>query len=219
MTREVLSCLAWSLIYPFGIARNAQRTPRRKNQRTVVFVHGYLANQSSFFPLATYLRSTGITQALSFNYRSRNGVERAARELRDFLREKVRGGRIDLVCHSLGGVVARTYIQEMGGFRRVGRCISLGTPHQGTYNSYWIASRVGKELRPDSPLMTRLALSRGRGHAVKFSSILGGSDNIILPRAFARDGENVLVVPNVGHVGLLFSPTVFFEVARRLQES
>jgi hypothetical protein len=48
----------------------------------------------------------------------------------------------------LGGLVARVYLQQLGGARRVDHCITLATPHQGTYNSYWVASRVGRDLRP-----------------------------------------------------------------------
>lgn len=41
-------------------------------------------------------------------------MERAAIALRDYLRQHVRGGRIDLVCHCLGGLVARVYLQQLG---------------------------------------------------------------------------------------------------------
>jgi hypothetical protein len=145
-------------------------------------------------------------------------VERAAKELKEFLRTKVRGGKVDLICHSLGGVIARVYIEELGGSRKVDRCISLGTPHMGTYNSYWINTKVGKDLRPDSDLMKRLSRPKKSPSQVKFTSIVGGSDNIVIPRVFAAKDENTVHIPHVGHVGLLFSPKVFFEVARRLED-
>src|SRR5262245_49151713 len=127
--REVLAFLASSLLYPFGLPATKKRRPRRADQRTVVLVHGYLANRSCFFPLAAYLRARGLGPVLAFDYRSSGGVEAAAIRLKQFLRRRVRGGRIDLVCHSLGGLVARAYLQELGGARRVDRCITLGTPH------------------------------------------------------------------------------------------
>jgi triacylglycerol lipase len=212
--REALACLAWGVCYPFGIRKSGKRTQRKADQRTVVFIHGYLANPASFLPLSAYLRSCGHKQVLSFRYRSKDGIEQAAKELRTFLREHVRGGRIDLVCHSLGGVIARVYLEEMGGSRRVDRCITLGTPHAGTYNSYWVNTRIGRELRPDSELMQRL--NARQPAKANYTAIVGGSDNIIIPRVFASR-ENVTVhIPDVGHVGLLFSSRVFFEVARQL---
>ena len=117
--------------------------------------------------------------------------------------------------HSLGGLVARVYLEQLGGARRVDRCITLGTPHRGTYNAYWLASRVGRELRPDSPVMERLAASRANGSGVRFTSVVAGSDNIVIPRVFAA-GDDLVYVPNLGHLGMLFSPSVFHAVASRL---
>ena len=213
--RELLAFAAASLLYPFGLRRSARRTLRRAEQRTIVLVHGYLANRGSLLPLAGYLRARGHKQILAYEYSGGAGIEQAAIGLRDFLRARVRGGRIDLVCHSLGGLVARVYLQQLGGARRVDRCITLGTPHRGTYNAYWVASRVGRELRPDSPFLARLDSSRASAAGVRFASIVAGSDNIVIPRVFASN-DVVVHVPGLGHMGLLFSPTAFRAVAERL---
>jgi pimeloyl-ACP methyl ester carboxylesterase len=218
VARESLALLAAGVLYPFGIGAQRRSTPRKPAQRTVVLVHGYLANRSTLLPLAGYLRWRGLRQVLAFDYPSSAGVERGAIALRDYLRRHVRGGRIDLVCHSLGGLVARVYLQQLGGARRVDRCITLGTPHRGTYNSYWVASRVGRELRPDSSLLARLEASRAQAERVRFLSIVAGSDNLVVPRVFAAHDE-VVRVPEVGHVGMLFSHRVLHLVADRLLET
>jgi len=212
VAREALGITAASVLYPFGIRRSQRRTPRQRDQRTVVLVHGYLANRSTLFPLAAYLQLRGFKQVLMFNYDSGAGVDRAALALREYLREHVRGGRIDLVCHSLGGLVARVYLQELGGSRRVDRCITLGTPHRGTYGSYWVWSRVGHELRPDSSLLSRLQASRRGASGVQFVSLIAGSDNLVVPRVFARHDQEDHV-PDLGHVSMLFSPRVLRRVA------
>lgn len=213
--RELLSLVASGLLYPFGLRKSNAQTARVREQRTVVLVHGYLANRSCFLPLRTYLRARGVRQLVAYEYSGSAGIEQAAIGLREFLQKNVRGGRIDLVCHSLGGLVARVYLQELGGARRVDRCITLGTPHRGTYNAYWVNSRVGSELRPDSALLARLAKSRAGADGVRFSSIVGEADNIILPRVFAAD-EDCVRVRGLGHIGLLFSPSAFAAVAERL---
>jgi triacylglycerol lipase len=216
VAREVAAFLGASLLYPFGIARQRRRpTPRKAEQRTVVLVHGYLANRSTLLPLHAYLKLRGIGPVLSFDYASSEGIERSARALREFCRAHVRGGRIDLVCHSLGGVVARSWLQELGGARRVDRCITLSSPHRGTYGAYWVAGRIGRELRPDSPIIQRLEATRAAADRVKFTSIVAGSDNIVFPRVFASH-EELVHVPDIGHVGMLFSPRVLRAVADRL---
>lgn len=206
---ETLAFMAAALLYPFGMRRRPQpRTPRVRAQRTVVLVHGYCCNPSVFMPMAAYLRHRGIRQVIPFAYPSTHGVERGAIALRGFLQQHVRGGEIDLVCHSLGGLVARSYIQELNGARRIDQCITLGTPHLGTYNAYWLASRVGRELRPDSLLLRRLRDSRAAGDAVRFLSIIGGVDNLVIPRIFAAH-EREVYFRDLGHMAMLFSPAVW----------
>jgi pimeloyl-ACP methyl ester carboxylesterase len=207
VAKETLGIAAAGALFPFGVKRWQRRTPRQAQQRTVVLLHGYASNRSALFPLAAYLRMRGVEQVFSFNYRSSEGVEQAAIALREFLQQHVRGGRIDLVCHSLGGLVARVYIQELGGARRVDRCVTLGTPHRGTYNSYWLNSRVGRELRPDSALLARLEGSRASTAGVRFLALVAGSDNLVIPRVFAGHDHEVHV-PDIGHVSMLFSPRV-----------
>jgi pimeloyl-ACP methyl ester carboxylesterase len=198
-------------------------TPRRAEQRTVVLVHGYMANKASLMPLAAFLRLRGYKQLLLFNYASSNGVEAGARALKAFLKQNVRGGRIDLIGHSLGGLVSRVYLQHLGGARRVDRCITLGTPHQGTYNAYWVPTRVGRQLRPDSALLARLDATRAEAAAVRFTSVVAGSDPIVIPRVFGGHGasdpasEELVHVPDLGHLGMLFSPTVYRAVLSGLR--
>ena len=217
VAQELLAFGAAGLLFPLGIRTAHRPTPRKSEQRTVVLVHGYLANRSTLLPVATYLRWRGCEQILSFDYRSGEGIERGAIALRSYLRRHVRGGRIDLVCHSLGGLVARVYLQELGGARRVDQCITLGTPHRGTYNSYWLASRVGRELRPDSPLLSRLEASRHKVEGVRFLSLVAGSDNLVIPRVFSAH-EQEERIPDLGHMGILFSPRALRIVADRLLE-
>jgi triacylglycerol lipase len=215
VAREVAALAAFSLLHPFGWRAQRRRTARRADQRTVVLVHGYGGNRSAFLPLSLYLRAHGLRQLLAFDYRASEGVEQAARALRDFLRRSVRGGRVDLVCHSLGGLVARVYLEMLGGARRVDHCITLGTPHRGTYNAYWLLSRVGRELRPDSSVLERLERSEGSARRVRYTSVVAGSDNMVIPRISAA-GEDLVHVPDVGHLGMLFSPAVFRVVLDRL---
>ncbi len=217
VAKEVLAGLASVLMYPFGMTPHKnQLTPRTRDLRTVVFIHGYLANRSCLRPLAQYLSFRGYRSQLDYQYSSKIGVMQAAIQLKGFLHHYVRGGRIDLIGHSLGGLVARAYIQELGGYRRVDHCITIGTPHSGTYNSYWLWDRIGRELRPDSPLIHRLNKSRDRARNVRPLAIVGGSDNIVIPRVFAEQEADSVQISSVGHLGLLFSPRVFKIVGDRL---
>ena len=43
--------------------------------------------------------------------------------------------KVVFICHSMGGLVARWYIQREGGAKITGKLITLGTPHRGSLNS------------------------------------------------------------------------------------
>lgn len=213
--RELAACAAAAILHPFGWLLRARRTARRRELRTVVLVHGFLANGACFTAMRAYLRLVGVERTLAFQFKVTDSVESAAIGLKQFLKDNVRGGRIDLVCHSLGGLVASCYLAELGGARRVDRCITLGTPHRGTYNAYWLAGRMGRDLRPGSALLERLRAARAAVRSVKFTTITADSDNIILPRAVPGPGKTIRM-KGIGHTGLLFSPAVFRIVAAKL---
>jgi len=66
----------------------------------------------------------------------------------DQARERSGAAQVVLVAHSMGGLVARSYLQSAGYRSDVARLITLGTPHRGAANSYdaW----EGGELSWDS---------------------------------------------------------------------
>lgn len=61
---------------------------------------------------------------------------------------------VDLVCHSMGGLVARSYIQSSDYRGDVARLITLGTPHQGSAESYY--PWAGGDLRVSGMVRTVL---------------------------------------------------------------
>jgi triacylglycerol lipase len=68
-------------------------------------------------------------------------------------------GPLDLLGFSMGGVIARTWIQLLGGHARTRRFISVGSPQQGTLMAMpWPRWALGgiADLRWGSPLLERL---------------------------------------------------------------
>lgn len=66
-------------------------------------------------------------------------IDQSANDLKSFIESKVNpspGTKIDLVGHSLGGLVARTYIQRNSGTHQVDQLITLGSPHKGAPQIY-----------------------------------------------------------------------------------
>ncbi len=214
--RETLALLAHGVLMPFGLRRPRLNLERRREQRTLVFVHGLAANRSGFLPLQAYLRLHGHHQQLAFNYRSSGSIERQALALKRTIDAKVGGGRIDLVAHSLGGLVSRCYLQLLGGARRVDRLITLGTPHHGTYAATFLPSAFVRQLHPDSAFLRHLN-EQPVPETLRVTSMVAGRDLLIQPvdSSCCPFGESVFF-DDLGHVEMLFRPQVFSEIAARL---
>ncbi len=214
--REALAFLAHGVLLPFGFRKPRPRPERRREQRTVVFVHGLAANRSGFLPLQAYLRMRGHDRQIAFNYRSSGSIERQALSLKRTIDAGVGGGRIDLVAHSLGGLVSRCYVQLLGGERRVDRLITLGTPHHGTYAATFLPSAFVRQLLPESAFIRHLN-ERPVPESLQVTSIVAGRDLLIQPveSAACPFGDRV-DFDDLGHVELLFRPRVFSEIASRL---
>jgi triacylglycerol esterase/lipase EstA (alpha/beta hydrolase family) len=217
IVREGLALLAHGVLLPFGRRGAAAPTERRRDQRTVVFVHGLGANAGGLLPLRAWLRLHGHRQQYVFGYRSRGSLEALALRLKHELDDHVRGGRIDVVAHSMGGLVARVFVQALGGARRVDRLITLGTPHRGSHAATFIPTPLVRQLLPDGPFIRHLnSLPEPRG--VRVTSIVAGRDLLIQPVDSARCpfGDSVRF-EDLGHVELLFRPQVFGAVLAALE--
>ncbi len=104
-----------------------------------IFIHGFTANAAYLGTMMQEFVDHGIV-TLAFNYPSHDGIDSAAAELSDALKflDKLANGAISdarkivLVCHSMGGLVARAFISFNDGNRFVSKVVTLGTPHEAT---------------------------------------------------------------------------------------
>ena len=172
----------------------------------VVLVHGFFASAGVFRPMRRHLvTDTGATVA-SFTHAPGAGIERIARSLARIVDRIPRDCRVHLVGHSLGGVVARWYVQELGGHARVTQTISLGSPFGGTERARRFRFLVGADLHRTSPVLARLR-ARAHEHDVHHTSVVADADAVIVPcesAVFPRG--DVVVLAGRGHNSLLFDP-------------
>lgn len=199
------------------LRRNVALHPRGEDEDVVFLLHGVLATAGVFAPLEKKLRRAGVTHLASFTYHPLRTIDSLARELRrEVMRVPVRA-RIHLVGHSLGGVVARWFVQECGGAARVVQTISLASPFGGTEIARWVPTALARELEPGSALLTRLVDPTRQPRGVVHTSFVAERDAVVLPPMSAAfpHGE-IIVVPEVGHNGMLFHEDVADDVVRRI---
>jgi len=97
----------------------------------VVLVHGILGDATNFATLRRHLARHGIRRFSSFGYLPRLDYQRLAARLGEHVSAVCRetgGAQVDVVAHSLGGLVAR-YFMQTGGAGFVRRLVTLGTPY------------------------------------------------------------------------------------------
>ena len=98
--------------------------------RAVVVIHGIVRSSKSFERLRARLSEQDVT-VVGFDYPSTQvTIEESAEYLRQFLESLEGIEEIDLVVHSMGGLVVRTYLRENRD-PRFRRMVMLGVPNSG----------------------------------------------------------------------------------------
>lgn len=59
-----------------------------------------------------------------------------AERLSNFIEQNIEANSVDIIAHSMGGLVARAYIYQYGGNERVDKLITMGTPHLGSVAAF-----------------------------------------------------------------------------------
>lgn len=193
----------------------------------VLLVHGIMDNRSVFTVFRRALRRRGLGTVHAVNYSLLTGdVRTAAHELRthvERLRERTGAERVHIVGHSLGGVIARYYVQRLGGARVVDTLVTLGSPHAGTYSAYLLPTALAAQLRPGSDLVDELT-EPAPGCPTRFLVVWSRMDQLVVPQRNARlDHPDLLVqhleVRDVGHLSLPIDPRTVHWVVSALARS
>jgi len=246
--QEMAWMAAHAVLYPLGVLQEKSRSSVRETagrftldalppvQRglllgdvvaagtPILLVHGLVDNRSIFTLLRRALDRRGFGRVLTLNYSPfTQDVRTAAARLEQLVeRTCAETGyeRVHVVGHSLGGLVARYYVQRMGGDRRVHTLVTLGSPHRGTNAAYLLPQRLVRQLRPGSELMQELA-SPAAGCRTRVVAYWSDVDQLIVPRRSARIEHPDLQVRNVllrgvGHMSLPNCGRVVHEIGTLL---
>ena len=192
----------------------------------ILLVHGMVDNRSIFTVLRRGLRRRGFRRVLALNYSPlTSDVRLAATNLAtrvEELCEETGFERIHVIGHSMGGLVARYYVQRLGGDERVHTLVTLGTPHGGTLPAHLVPHRLARQLRPDSELIAELR-EPAPGCRTRFVAVWSDLDQMMLPKRAARidhpdlAARNVLV-RGVGHMSLPIHRRTVHEIGLTLAQ-
>jgi hypothetical protein len=179
-------------------------------------LHGFAQGSANFLVLAARLRAAGLGPLHGFEYWTLGRVSRAAESLGRFV-DSLGAPQVDLIGHSMGGVVARAYATLHGGASRVANLITIGSPHHGTAVSKFGLGWPTVELATGAELLRRLR-DAPAPPGVRFTCIWSRADGLVSSAAEAHvDGAEEIVYDDLGHLQLLVSRRVADEVIARLE--
>ncbi|WP_433166082.1 esterase/lipase family protein [Kribbella sp. CA-247076] len=178
----------------------------------ILLAHGIIDNHTVFALMRRHLQRRGFSRIHTFSYSPltldvRRTAERMGAEI-ERICEESGSDQVHVIGHSLGGLIARYYVQRLGGHERVHTCVTLGTPHQGTVAARLLPWPLVKQVRPDSELMAELA-EPAAGCPTRFVAFYSDVDQLIVPQRRGRIRHPDLVASNVrlsgvGHLSLPF---------------
>lgn len=193
----------------------------------ILLVHGIMDNRSVFAVFRRALRRRGFGTVHAVNYSLFTGdVRTAAHELRGHVKrllERTGAERVHIVGHSLGGMIARYYVQRLGGSDVVDTLVTLGSPHTGTLTAYLMPTPLAAQLRPGSELLEELA-QPSPDCPTRFLVVWSRMDQMIVPQRNARLVHPDLFVEqlelrDVGHLSLPIDPRSVHWVVSALARS
>lgn len=202
-----------------SVKQRESDTPVNQKHTAVVFIHGLVCNRGFWHPWMRRLREDGglyvsvnlepVFADIDYYAGQIEEAVTRAEALSDF--------KPVLVCHSMGGLVARAWLVASPGNRdRIKRIITIGTPHHGTWLARWSQTVNGKQMRLSSTWIRQLEAREVEAGTSGLTSMLtcwySNADNIVFPPRVAtmKDADNRFV-SGVPHVALAFHPRVMNE--------
>jgi len=127
----------------------------------IVLVHGFISTGKIFFYIKKKLEAQGhkcfapTLKPIDAKY----GIEDLALKLNNYILNNLEAdSKFVLIGFSMGGIICRYYLQELGGIKRVEKLFTISSPHHGSYLSYFYPGKGMKQLRPRSEFLKSLNL-------------------------------------------------------------
>jgi pimeloyl-ACP methyl ester carboxylesterase len=179
---------------------------------SVLLVHGFLGSPANFWGVRRALNSRGL-HAMSLSLgRPFRPIESYADHLAEDLKAAIAldedGHGVDVVAHSMGGIVMRRVLRDHPELRAgVRRLVTVGTPHSGTERARGFTVGVeADQMLPGAPFLEDLWRPDDGGPDVR--TFGARQDYVVFPaETTALDGASAHALFEAeGHAGMLVHP-------------
>lgn len=177
--------------------------------RPLLFVHGLGGHRGNFAPMRAWLALRGRRRSYAIGLPD-GPLDQLGLRLAETIAQIVDVNnlgvdeRIDIVAHSMGGLVSRLALLDVEVTNRVHSLVTLGTPHSGTQAARFAGSGRARDLRPDSHVLDRLAGQDPWHGATRLVCLWSLADPLMQPAETARlPGAEHVELPDMTHLQYL----------------
>jgi triacylglycerol lipase len=204
----------------FSPVAHAGETHGKPIADAAVLVHGIFEDGTKFKKMKARLESRGIQcYCPKLLYQDgTGGLDFLAEHLKnDIDREFGSKRKIIVIGFSMGGLVTRHYVQNLGGAERCATFITISSPHHGTSVAWTYPSEGVRQMRRGSEFLSNLQKTEHRLGELPVASYRTPMDLIILPATSSvwERADNV-EFPVALHPLMLQSEQVIADIERRI---
>jgi len=186
----------------------------------VVFVHGYTGSASNWTTAIALFEAAGYSsnELYAFQYDWSASNKTSAQQLATYInqvRAQTGSSKVDIVNHSMGGLVTRWYVSELGGAANVSHVASLAGANHGTTAALACTIYAScQEMVPGSSfIQTLTATGDETPGSAKYATWYSPCDGVINPYTSTElTGATNNYVLCENHLTYLTDPTVLTAV-------
>ena len=208
-------------LHPLGwYTRRRERLPRSLDP-PILLLHGLFQSRACWLWLRLLLWLRGFRNVYALTLPPTRDIETLT-EILDRkiieLRHKPGIERVHLVGHSMGGMIARNYVQLRGGADKVASLTLISSPNSGSRLAPFALTNLGLNVLPGSDFLKRLGTA-DPPQGIPVTNIYCRHDNIIVPADFGRlEWAENLELQGIGHTSALFLPSSVKAILKVLRE-
>lgn len=183
----------------------------KKPDGAVVLVHGWMGSPDNMEPIADYLSEQqygGPVYSYNYHDTSNDPITTSAERLWQYLVDnKLTETEVNLVGHSMGGLVIRQMLTTHGKSLHLGKLVTLGTPNNGASpamlcTSLWCTSAM-RDMKAGSPFLNKLNTTTALSYEPESTMAYGvGQDEMVSgAAAYLPGARNLFVAHNAAVYG------------------
>ncbi len=208
------------LSYSLFSSREASVTRQKADgYPPLIFVHGLGGSRGDFLLMSGYFWLKGRSRTYRISFQKGQSINQMTEALVQFIRKvkKTTGEKeVDVVAHSLGGVISRMAITDYRLLGSVKTLITLGSPHQGTHSARLLNTPNLRDLRPESTLMKKWGRKKWP-KGIRGLTFWSRNDLMILPAESAIiPGMKAVEMTPFTHYSYLIDPKCWQAVHKSL---